>query len=212
MLLDLSLPDGQGLDTLLRARAAVQEIPIIVLTGTADEETGIKAVQIGSQDYLIKGKVDSDTVIRAIRYAIERQRRHLQEAREQRSLDRLSGSNQTPVTAQAFGLSSLQESHAEVFMELVGQYEVLLDRALEEQSFKVERQVSDEVRAMSERLGFLRAGPRDVIEIHTTALRNKIKETDTAKLLAYAEEGRLMLLEFMGHLVAYYRNVSLGIR
>jgi DNA-binding response OmpR family regulator len=212
LLLDLSLPDGQGLDTLLRARSATQEIPIIVLTGMADDELGLQAVQMGSQDYLIKGKVNGDSVIRAIRYAIERQRRQIQETRELRALDRLSDSNQTPVTAQAFGLRSLRESHSEVFEDLIRQYEGLLDRALETQSYKIDAPPSDKVQDLSERLGFLRAGPRDLIEIHTIALRNKVKETNMTKMLAYAEEGRLLLLESMGYLVAYYRNMSLGTR
>lgn len=74
LLLDLGLPDSQGLDALDRAQTEVPDVPIIVLTGTQDEGLGMKAVQIGAQDYLVKGEVDARVLIRAMCYAIERHR------------------------------------------------------------------------------------------------------------------------------------------
>ncbi len=74
VLLDLSLPDAHGLETLSRARAHCGGTPIVVMTGTNDETMAIRAVQEGAQDYLVKGVAESHTIIRAIRYAIERQR------------------------------------------------------------------------------------------------------------------------------------------
>ncbi len=72
LLLDLSLPDSQGLETFLKLSAQAGEIPIVVITGLDDERTAIKAVQAGAQDYLIKGQVDDNLLVRALRYAIER--------------------------------------------------------------------------------------------------------------------------------------------
>ena len=72
LLLDLGLPDSSGIETLERALTQAPEMPVVVLTGLADEMVGIKAVQRGAQDYLIKGSVDSNLLIRSIRYAIER--------------------------------------------------------------------------------------------------------------------------------------------
>jgi len=74
VLLDLSLPDGHGLKTLLRARAAAADVPIVVLTGLDDEAMAVKAVQNGAQDYLVKGQIDSNLLARSVRYAIERAR------------------------------------------------------------------------------------------------------------------------------------------
>jgi len=74
VLLDLSLPDSTGLDTISAMRRQAQQIPIIVLTGLDDEEVGIKAVQEGAQDYLVKGQFVSTAFMRAIHYAIERHR------------------------------------------------------------------------------------------------------------------------------------------
>ncbi|RMF59597.1 MAG: GGDEF domain-containing response regulator, partial [Calditrichaeota bacterium] len=71
--LDLSLPDSTGLRTFERLRRVAPETPIILLTGRDDEEFAVKAVKRGAQDYLVKGQVDSTLLVRAMRYAIERQ-------------------------------------------------------------------------------------------------------------------------------------------
>jgi diguanylate cyclase (GGDEF)-like protein/PAS domain S-box-containing protein len=72
ILLDLGLPDAQGLDAVRRARAAAPRIPLVVLTGSDDESLATRALQEGAQDYLIKGQIDSRSLMRALRYAIER--------------------------------------------------------------------------------------------------------------------------------------------
>jgi two-component system, cell cycle sensor histidine kinase and response regulator CckA len=74
ILLDLSLPDSQGLESFVKIRDRVPSIPIIVLTGIDDETLALKAMQQGAQDYLFKGQVNGDLLVRCMRYAIERQR------------------------------------------------------------------------------------------------------------------------------------------
>lgn len=74
ILLDLSLPDSHGQETLAKAYAQAHDTPIVVLTGHADENLAIKTVHQGAQDYLVKGLVDGPTLVRAVRYAIERHR------------------------------------------------------------------------------------------------------------------------------------------
>jgi DNA-binding response OmpR family regulator len=74
VLLDLSLPDSQGLDTFLELHRRAPGLPIIVLTGLDDETLAMRAMHEGAQDYLIKGQVDGNLLGRSIRYAIERQR------------------------------------------------------------------------------------------------------------------------------------------
>lgn len=75
VLLDLHLPDGEGLETFSRAHQNAPAAPIVVLTGLDDEDMAIRAVQAGAQDYLIKGQVPSTLLVRAVRYAMERVRR-----------------------------------------------------------------------------------------------------------------------------------------
>ncbi|MDE3218674.1 MAG: response regulator, partial [Nitrospirota bacterium] len=74
VLLDLSLPDSQGLDTLVRLHEAAKDVPIVVLTGIEDEALGVCLVQAGAQDYLVKGQVTGPLLTRSLRYAVERNR------------------------------------------------------------------------------------------------------------------------------------------
>lgn len=74
ILLDLGLPDSMGLSTLEKIHSINSVVPIVIMTGIDDEELGLKAVQSGAQDYLVKSEIDPDVLIRSIRYAIERKR------------------------------------------------------------------------------------------------------------------------------------------
>ena len=72
ILLDLQLPDAQGLDAVRRARTAAPRIPLVVLTGTDDESLAMQTLKAGAQDYLIKGQIETRGLQRGLRYAIER--------------------------------------------------------------------------------------------------------------------------------------------
>ena len=74
VLLDLSLPDSTGLETFARLQLAAGTIPVVVLTGVNDEAVGLKAVQAGAEDYLMKGQVHDTLLWRSLRYAVERRR------------------------------------------------------------------------------------------------------------------------------------------
>ena len=72
ILLDLGLPDAQGLEAVRRAHAAARRIPLVVLTGLDDEALAAQALQEGAQEHLIKGQIDTRGLLRALRYAVER--------------------------------------------------------------------------------------------------------------------------------------------
>ena len=74
ILLDLTLPDSRGMETLARVRSTFRHVPVVVLTGTSDQAAAVRALQEGAQDYLVKGQVDGDAVARSVRYVIERTR------------------------------------------------------------------------------------------------------------------------------------------
>ena len=128
--------------------------------------------------------------------------------RELRSLERLSAPPSTAVSAQLHSVTPLRESVPDVFSDLVQHYGGLMDLALEQRAYKAEHDISGELRSISERLGLLRAGPRDAVEIHSHALKGKTKVVTTQKAQAYVEEGRLMVLELMGYLTAFYRTYA----
>ena len=77
VLLDMSLPDGEGIENITRIKSRVPSIPIVVMTGRKDDEFALAAVKAGAQDYLIKGQIDESQLSRALHYSIER--KHLQE-------------------------------------------------------------------------------------------------------------------------------------
>jgi len=211
ILLDLMLPDSMGFETLTRVQETAPALPVIVLTVVADETMALEAVQRGAQDYLIKGELSSRMLVWAIRYAIERQRQLSALEHELRSLERLARPPQATVTAQSFGLKRLSETLPATFNELVEQYNQQLDLAMEQRTYKINRPGSDNLRMLSEQLGFLKAGPRDVVDIHTTALKKKIVGTTPKRAQALTEEGRLQLLELMGYLTSFYLNHTLDI-
>jgi diguanylate cyclase len=74
VLLDLNLPDSSGVDTFLKLKLHVPDMPIVVLSGFEDEEESLKAVRGGAQDYLVKNWTDGNSLVRALRYAIERKK------------------------------------------------------------------------------------------------------------------------------------------
>ena len=93
ILLDLNLPDSRGLETLTTIIKEFPQIPIVVLSGLADEATTLEAVKLGAQDYLVKGEISGLMLVRVLRYAIERKRAET-EARHLSSFPEL---NPTPI-------------------------------------------------------------------------------------------------------------------
>jgi serine phosphatase RsbU (regulator of sigma subunit) len=85
VLLDLHLPDAKGLEALEKVLKSADRAAVVVLTGLAEEQAGLAAVAAGAQDYLIKGRIDADVFVRAIRYAIQRKHTELGAAALQES-------------------------------------------------------------------------------------------------------------------------------
>ncbi len=75
VLLDLKLPDGSRTDTIAAIHGQALKAPVVVLTGLDDEVVALWAAQQGAQDYLVKGRVDRDSLVTSIHYAIDRHKR-----------------------------------------------------------------------------------------------------------------------------------------
>jgi len=95
VLLDLGLPDSDGLATLRTMRRHVADLPIIVMTGNSDEKTGLDAIREGAQDYLIKGQAGQNQLARSIKYSVERKQaenalKELNDTLEERISERTS--------------------------------------------------------------------------------------------------------------------------
>src|SRR6185436_8161948 len=90
VLLDLSLPDSFGLETFTKVYAHSPTVPIIVLTGNDDQMLALSAVKGGAQDYLVKGRLDRELLLRSMQYSIER-KRYQQQLEHQANYDALTG-------------------------------------------------------------------------------------------------------------------------
>ncbi len=141
ILLDLSLPDSDGLETFIRVIEVVPDTPLIVLSGLNDVALAIETVQLGAQDYLVKGHVDNHLLVRAMQYAIERKRAQLQLKRVNESLE---ARVQERTTALIQANAKLQDEISE-------------RRRAEEATLESNRQ-------LSEALGRLQATQREIIQ------------------------------------------------
>lgn len=143
VVLDLGLPDSVGLETFRAVHARAPELPVVVLSGAADDEIAVQAVHEGAQDYLVKGEADSRLLTRALRYAIERGRIELE---RERLLERLDAAR-----LQA-------EQDAAQFERLLLRYRALVEDSPDAMlSFNRDGVVVDANPAASRLLGFERA-------------------------------------------------------
>ena len=212
ILLDVRLPDLDGLEVCrgIKSDPETAQILVINVTGVStsqdDEAAGIEA---GADAYLPK-PVHLRTLLAHVQTLLGA--KQAENVRELERLQQFPLSRQATITAQSFGLLPLRESLPGLFDELVQAYGELLDAALEQRIYKVNSQLSEKLRALGDQLGFIKAGPRDIVQIHHVALQKKATHVTLSKARAYLEEGRLLVLELMGHLVSYYRNHALSLR
>ncbi|WP_324283102.1 response regulator [Cyanobacterium aponinum UTEX 3222] len=220
IILDLTLPDSKGFESLLKLKENAPDTPIIIQTDSTDEAVIVRAFQMGANGYLRKIDLDCNSLVYAIRLAIERQqyverlsalKQQKQQQEEFASLENLAQSIQPSITARMFASSALKDSIPDVFSQLTVKYGHLLDLSLEERALKVDYNIAEQLRQLAAKLGFFKASPRDVVDIHTKALKERCKNVNLAKVQAYVDEGRLRLLELMGYLTSYYRKYYIGL-
>jgi len=141
ILLDLSLPDSDGLETFIRVIEAAPDLPLIVLSGLNDVALAIETVQLGAQDYLVKGHVDNHLLVRSMQYALERKRAQLQ-------LKRINDNLELRVRERT---DALVQANAKL------QQEIAERRKAEEATLESNRQ-------LSAALGQLQATQREIIQ------------------------------------------------
>ena len=161
------------------------------------------------------GVVRDITEQRQLEEALAAQAEELERLRQReielQSLEQISRPAATGATAQVAGTQQLREALPATFEELVHRYGGLLDIALEGEAFKEGYSLNKELGAIGEQLGSLNVGPRDVAAIHAEAFKRVLQDAKPQKVQAYMREGRMMLIELMGRLASFYRNLSLSI-
>lgn len=207
IVLDLHLPDCVGIDSVKTIREHGGAAPIVVLTGSNDEQLALACIDAGAQDYLSKSEARAPNLKRAIGYAITRLRES--QVRElQATLDRYrelsSATQSTSVTAALAGSGAVAIRSPETFDGLVKDYFALLEPYLARNVERIElpREVMEWIVTA---LGDAGGGPRDLLDIHVAALDRAIARADNPHSWSIVFEARLLALEMMGLLVDYYR-------
>lgn len=173
ILLDLGLPDSQGLETLSKIYAQVPEVPIVVLTGLNDEMLGVQAVNKGAQDYLIKGRVDANLLVRTIRYAIERKQA---EERERQLHLQLNLSNR--LASLGVMVEGISHEINNPLVSIIGFAEMLMHEDIPENARETVKTISDSAQRVADIVkGLLKFAQQQKLERTYINVNNIIQNT-----------------------------------
>ena len=213
--LDYRLPDQNGNEILPALTNTPRAAAVIVVTGQGTPELAVDMMESGAVEYLAKDEISPSLIERAVRCGLarrefllaqEEQRRcevtELQSALQANRL--LLGWQEGRITAAAAGMGPIRERAPDVFAALREGYGSLLDMYLEALALGRPPPRS-ELNAFAFRLGDQDAGPRDLVELHIGIVAARCEDVNCRRARAYTQDGRLMALEVMGHLVDYYR-------
>jgi DNA-binding response OmpR family regulator len=207
VVLDLGLPDASGVDSVRTVRALRGQVPIVVLTGSDEEDLALACIDAGAQDYLPKSEVNARNLKRAIGYAITR----LREAQLREMQAMLVGyramstqTQGTSVTAALAKSGAISVGNPEVFRRVVSDYYALLQPYLnrETDSVKAPRAAAELLITV---IGDHGGGPRDLLDVHVASIDEALSKNDDPHSRSIVFEARLLALEMMGLLVDYYR-------
>lgn len=190
-----------GLVPLVKLRAEAAAVPVVALAAVERESLAVKAVQLGAADYLLVDRLYGTVLTRALRHAVESER--VTAALAHRHAEwppSLGGGVGGPA-------APLRAAFPERFAALVKEYGEILDLAVAQ---ALERRAAAPLEPRLQRLALsaaeLRAGPRDIVDLHAAAMKQREPTQGPKRAQLYLAEGRLRLLELMGRLVTIYRD------
>jgi CheY-like chemotaxis protein len=207
ILLDVMLPDIAGTDVCVQIKEQPNfaDVIIILLSGIkVKKEDYIFGLEIGADDYLSR-PFDSEKLIARI-ISIFRLKDTIVKSREAiyEPFDR-QGTSQTAAT---YEQQLIKDAYPDVHKEMIDKYNSILNTAIKERLYKVENTNAKLIKKLATELGFLKAGARDIIDIHKEALKFILNQQSAKRAFLIKEESRIVLLELMGYLLNFYRNKS----
>jgi DNA-binding NarL/FixJ family response regulator len=205
VVLALPLPRHQGLRPLVELQAAAPTVPVVVLCAAADEPLALRAVQLGARDYLLTERLYGTLVGRSLLHAVESERVRASLSRHQREWQPLFAGSAGGARA-----ASLRAALPERFASLAAAYGELLDRAVEQALSGAAAGLDETIQRLAREAAQLRASPRDVVELHATAMKAREMAQGPQRMKLYVAEGRVRLLELMGYLAGTYRELWLA--
>lgn len=231
ILMDVEMSKMDGFQTagLIRDRSA--DVPIMFLAEKArDKRYEELGYERGAVDYLtrpldefaLKAKVAVFAELFQVKQALQREiaertrlmaeieaeHPHQRESfdREQFVLDGFAARHTTGVTAALHGEKVLREAVPEVFAEMVGEYVRFLNLSLDSRVHATQHDLATGLQKLAARMVFLGAGPRDVVDVHKASVAKTCTDVPVPKARVITEEGRFLLVELMGDLLALYRS------
>ncbi|MCB4756930.1 MAG: response regulator [Elusimicrobia bacterium] len=130
ILLDLNLPDSIGLETFSKVYALLPHLPVVILTGTDDEDLALKAVKEGAQDYICKSRMNGELLSRSIRYAVERQQVRTDLESKSQDLSRIEKNFRKVIEKNADGMLVVDQKGIVRFINPAGEF--IMDRKKED--------------------------------------------------------------------------------
>lgn len=212
---DLSLPDARGLDILHSLKQDLIKTPIVVLTGLDDEKTAIEAVRNGAQDYLVKSSLNSDMLIRTIRYALERNnlQTQLNEARIRQMHEKEYIKIEELFLGRIVTMSSSQITTHHRNLEQSAELKMLTDHLWSIIQNNVSRSnpspwsvISNNIKSVSDRLFALSAGSRETLFLVKYLFKYKIEKLPVDQWQNYIDDIRMILIELLCNLVTAYQH------
>ena len=184
VLLDLSLPDSQGLDTFTTAHEGSPAVPIILLTGLDDERVAVQAVQLGAQDYLVKNHVDGPSLVRSVRYAIERQHLLAEVVTHTQELSRINSDLESEISERKRAEEALARQAEELARS---------NAELEQFAYAASHDLQEPLRMVT-----------SYVQILQDDYKGKLSE-DADRFIGYAVEGATRMKALIDDLLAFSR-------
>lgn len=204
VLLDLTLPDSNGITTVERIHVMARHVPIVVLTGFSNDDVGVACIEAGASDYLAKDELDAHSIQRAVCYVLERRRRDELDALRE-TMQRYEALLDAGAHKAVEGLAALRERNPAVIEVLDHHHRALLEAYMSHLDTG-DPKPAELITEQATQLGELAATPRDLIDVHVRAVQAHLTDVQGRRRRSAATAARQLAVEVMAALLEYYRE------